>query len=82
MRTLSRYVRYITRVREDTRFCRTQLYGLSRDILWRLGADLHATGHLDDPLDIRDLTVAEVLGAYDGTLPCADAARPRRRPAP
>ncbi|GAB3853904.1 PEP/pyruvate-binding domain-containing protein [Dactylosporangium cerinum] len=82
LRTLSRYVRFIARVREDTRFCRTQLYGLSRDILWRLGADLHATGHLDDPLDIRDLTVAEVLGAYDGTLPCAalrDLAAARRR---
>ncbi|MGI5185659.1 PEP/pyruvate-binding domain-containing protein [Dactylosporangium sp. CA-152071] len=82
LRTLARYVRYTARVREDTRFCRTQLYGLSRDILWRLGADLHATGHLDDPLDIRDLTVAEVLGAYDGTLPCAalrDLAAARRR---
>ncbi|UWP80430.1 PEP-utilizing enzyme [Dactylosporangium fulvum] len=82
LRTLSRYVRFTARVREDTRFCRTQLYGLSRDILWRLGGDLHATGHLDDPLDIRDLTVAEVLGAYDGTLPCAalrDLAAARRR---
>jgi pyruvate,water dikinase len=72
LRTLARAVRFTAKVREDTRFCRTQLYGLSREILWRLGADLHATGHLDDPLDIRDLTVAEVLGAYDGTLPCAD----------
>ncbi|MEV4514717.1 PEP/pyruvate-binding domain-containing protein [Dactylosporangium sp. NPDC049525] len=82
VRGLARYVRYIARVREDTRFCRTQLYGLSREILWRLGSDLHTTGHLDDPLDIRDLTVAEVLGAYDGTLPCAalrDLAAARRR---
>ena len=69
---LGRAVRWTARVREDTRFCRTQLYGVSRELLWRLGAELAAAHQLDDPLDIQDLTVAEVLGAFDGTLPAAD----------
>lgn len=62
-------VRRLVRIREDTRFCRTQLFGLSRTILWRLGADLAEAGALDDPMDVLDLTVEEVLGAFDGTLP-------------
>ena len=59
--------RDLVRVREDTRFCRTQLYGMSRDVMWRLGAELARTGVLDDPLDVADLTVEEVIGAFDGT---------------
>ncbi|TDC12441.1 phosphoenolpyruvate synthase [Actinomadura bangladeshensis] len=62
-------MRRLVRIREDTRFCRTQLFGLSRVILWRLGADLAEAGALDDPVDVLDLTVEEVLGAFDGTLP-------------
>ncbi|MFE6749821.1 PEP/pyruvate-binding domain-containing protein [Kitasatospora purpeofusca] len=59
--------RDLARIREDTRFCRTQLFGLSRDVMWRLGAELARTGVLDDPLDVADLTVEEVIGAFDGT---------------
>ncbi|WP_301177548.1 PEP-utilizing enzyme, partial [Actinomadura geliboluensis] len=62
-------LRSLVRTREDTRFCRTQLFGLSRTILWRLGADLAEAGTLDDPMDVLDLTASEVLGAFDGTLP-------------
>ncbi|MEU5993385.1 PEP/pyruvate-binding domain-containing protein, partial [Spirillospora sp. NPDC047418] len=62
-------MRRLVRTREDTRFCRTQLFGLSRAVLWRLGADLAEAGALDDPRDVLDLTVEEVLGAFDGTLP-------------
>ncbi|WP_396445815.1 PEP/pyruvate-binding domain-containing protein [Actinomadura sp.] len=61
--------RWLVRTREDTRFCRTQLFGLSRTVLWRLGEDLAAAGALDDPMDVLDLTVEEVIGAFDGTLP-------------
>ncbi|MFG1855845.1 PEP/pyruvate-binding domain-containing protein [Actinomadura geliboluensis] len=64
-------LRSLVRTREDTRFCRTQLFGLSRTILWRLGADLAEAGALDDPMDVLDLTASEVLGAFDGTLPGA-----------
>ncbi|MFF1873757.1 PEP/pyruvate-binding domain-containing protein [Kitasatospora herbaricolor] len=59
--------RDLARIREDTRFCRTQLFGLSRDVMWKLGAELARAGVLDDRLDVADLTVEEVIGAFDGT---------------
>ncbi|WP_329108932.1 PEP-utilizing enzyme [Micromonospora sp. NBC_01699] len=65
-------LRVLMRFREDTRFCRTQLFGDTRALLLRLGAELAATGRLDRPRDVLDLTVEEVLGAFDGTLPGAD----------
>jgi rifampicin phosphotransferase len=55
-------LRYQIRVREDTRFCRSQLYGLSRDIIWRLGARLAADGRVEAAQDVIHLTVEEVLG--------------------
>ncbi|KXK58185.1 hypothetical protein AWW66_31215, partial [Micromonospora rosaria] len=68
IRTLAAGLRWFVRTREDTRYCRSQLYGLTRHVMWRLGALLVEAGRLDDPLDVVDLTVEEVLGAYDGTL--------------
>ncbi|WP_433468774.1 PEP/pyruvate-binding domain-containing protein [Spirillospora sp. CA-128828] len=65
-------MRWLVRAREDTRFARTQLFGLSRAVLWRLGTDLAEAGALDDPMDVLDLTAEEVVGAFDGTLPGAD----------
>lgn len=61
--------RYCMKVREDTRFCRTELYGLSRRVLYRLGDALADAGHIDSAGDVIDLTVEEVLGAFEGTLP-------------
>uniref|UniRef100_UPI0010416B7D PEP/pyruvate-binding domain-containing protein n=1 Tax=Actinomadura roseirufa TaxID=2094049 RepID=UPI0010416B7D len=84
-------MRWFVRVREDTRFCRTQLFGVSREVLWRLGARLAEEGLLDAPGDVVDLTVEEVFGAFEGTLPGADlrglasvrsAERARNRAAP
>jgi pyruvate,water dikinase len=69
---LAARVRAHTKAREDTRFCRTELFGLSRRVLLRLGVLLAGAGHLDDPRDVLDLTVQEVLGAFDGTLPGSD----------
>ncbi|MEO3814492.1 PEP/pyruvate-binding domain-containing protein [Sphaerisporangium sp. B11E5] len=66
---LAAVLRGFVTAREDMRFCRSQLYGVSRRVLFRLGAELTAAGHLDDPADVVDLTVAEVLGAFEGTLP-------------
>ncbi|NUR59618.1 MAG: phosphoenolpyruvate synthase, partial [Catenulispora sp.] len=60
------------KAREDTRFCRTELFGLSRRVLLRLGVLLAGAGRLDDPRDVLDLTVEEVFGAFDGTLPGSD----------
>jgi pyruvate,water dikinase len=48
------------------------LYGISRDVLWRLGDRLIAAGMLDEAGDVVHLRVEEVLGAFDGTLPDAD----------
>ncbi|MFI1359881.1 PEP/pyruvate-binding domain-containing protein [Streptomyces sp. NPDC020898] len=65
-------MRMLTRVREDTRFCRSQLIGDVRVLLMRLGEELAAAGRLDRPRDVLDLTADEVLGAFDGTLAGAD----------
>ncbi|MBV2156631.1 PEP/pyruvate-binding domain-containing protein [Kitasatospora sp. SUK 42] len=65
-------MRSLMRIREDTRFCRSQLFGDTRTLLMNLGTGLAETGRLDKPTDIHDLTVDEVLGAFDGTLPGAD----------
>ncbi|WP_243717687.1 PEP-utilizing enzyme [Actinomadura sp. KC345] len=84
-------IRWFVRAREDARFARTQLFGLSREVMWLLGGHLAEAGMLDDPMDVHDLTVEEVTGAFDGTLPGADlrglaavrrAERERHRAAP
>ncbi|QKG26812.1 PEP/pyruvate-binding domain-containing protein [Actinomadura verrucosospora] len=72
LRVLLGMMRWSVRAREDARFCRTQLFGLSREVMWRLGGELAAAGLLDAPLDVADLTVEEVIGAFDGTLPGCD----------
>ncbi|MEU7907072.1 PEP/pyruvate-binding domain-containing protein [Actinoplanes sp. NPDC049118] len=78
---LAASLRFFVRAREDTRFCRSQLYGISRDVLWRLADRLVAAGMLDEAGDVAHLRVEEVLGAFDGTLPdtgLRDVARRRR----
>ena len=62
----------LLRVREDTRFCRSQLFGDFRMLLLRQGSHLVDAGLLDQPRDVLDLTADEVLGAFDGTVPGAD----------
>jgi len=84
IRVLASAMRWFVRHREDTRYCRSQLFGLSRQVLWRLGEHLVTAGVLDERDDVVDLTVEEVLGAYDGTLVDTDlralsAARRRER---
>ena len=59
--------RFLAKAREDTRFCRTQLYGFSREAMGRLGSDLAAAGWLDSPDDYVHLEAEELLGAFDGT---------------
>ncbi|MFI5783090.1 PEP/pyruvate-binding domain-containing protein [Nocardia sp. NPDC051570] len=61
-------VRWCVKAREDSRFCRTQLFGISREVMWQLGTELAEAGQLRDPHDVVDLTVEEVIGAFDGTL--------------
>jgi pyruvate,water dikinase len=66
--SLAGALRWFVKAREDTRFCRTELYGRSRRILFALGARLAETGLLARADDVLDLTVPEVLGAFEGTL--------------
>lgn len=68
LRSFARRAREYVAMREDMRFCRTQLYGLSRQVMWTLGAELAKIGRLDHPHQVHDLTVSEVMGAFDGTL--------------
>ena len=67
--------RFLFRAREDTRFCRTQLYGFSREVMRRLGSDLAAAGYLDSPDDYVHLEADELLGAFDGTSTNVDLRR-------
>jgi pyruvate,water dikinase len=67
--------RFLFRAREDTRFCRTQLYGFSREAMSRLGSDLAAAGYLDSADDYVHLEVEELLGAFDGTSTHVDLRR-------
>lgn len=64
--------RFLAKAREDTRFCRTQLYGFSREVMRRLGSDLAAAGCLDSPEDYVHLEAEELLGAFDGTSTHSD----------
>jgi pyruvate,water dikinase len=65
-------MRECTRMREDTRFCRSQIVGVTRDRFLALGANLARSGALERPRDVLDLTVQEVLGVYQGTVAAAD----------
>lgn len=65
-------LRTLLRWREDTRFCRSQLIGDLRALLFRQGAHLVWAGMLDQPGDVLDLTLDEILGAFEGTVPGAD----------
>lgn len=81
LRAALRVGRYLVKAREDTRFCRTQLYGFSREVMRRLGSELAAAGYLDSPEDYVHLEAEELLGAFDGTSTHADLrvlARSRR----
>ena len=64
--------RFLAKAREDTRFCRTQLYGFSREAMGRLGSDLAAAGWLDSPDDYVHLEAEELLGAFEGTSTLGD----------
>jgi rifampicin phosphotransferase len=69
---LAAALRWLVAAREDTRYCRSQLFGLTRRIMWRLGELLAEANRIDHWSGVFDLTVEEVLGAYDGTLVDSD----------
>ncbi len=64
--------RAAVRDRENLRFCRTRIFGLTRDLFRGLGWQLYRTGQLAAPDDVFYLDVAEVFGFVEGTATCTD----------
>ncbi len=67
-----KHARKAVKNRENTRFARTRIYGIARSIFQAIGEDLAAAQALAHPRDIFWLTIEEVFGVYDGTLPTYD----------
>jgi pyruvate,water dikinase len=82
MRLILGRLRRCVRYRENSRYCRSELFGLAKAIFHSLGRDLVAAGALRDPGDVVHLTQDELCGFFDGTAPSddlqsiADARRP------
>lgn len=67
-----KHARKAVKNRENTRFARTRAYGLARAIFQTVGENLATQGILENPRDIFWLTLEEVFGVYQGTLPSYD----------
>lgn len=67
-----KHARKAVKNRENTRFARTRIYGIARTIFQTIGEDLASLGCLEQPRDIFWLTIEEVFGIYNGTLPSYD----------
>ncbi|RDG35595.1 PEP/pyruvate-binding domain-containing protein [Streptomyces corynorhini] len=67
LRTLLDQQRRYTAFREDSRYCRSELFGFAKDVFRRLGEDLASRGVIDRAQDVVHLTHDEVLGYFDGT---------------
>ncbi|MFX4293274.1 PEP/pyruvate-binding domain-containing protein [Streptomyces bohaiensis] len=82
VRALLERVRRLIRHREDSRYRRSELFGVSRAVHLALGAWLVERKALDAPGDVFHLTHEEVLGSVDGTGVATDlraVAEARRR---
>ncbi|MCX7978155.1 MAG: phosphoenolpyruvate synthase, partial [Bdellovibrionaceae bacterium] len=64
-----KHARKAVKNRENTRFARTRIYGIARNIFRSIGEDLASLGALHSPRDIFWLTIEEVFGIYNGALP-------------
>ncbi|MGZ3794650.1 MAG: phosphoenolpyruvate synthase, partial [Bdellovibrio sp.] len=64
-----KHARKAVKNRENTRFARTRIYGIARTIFQTIGEDLASLGAIENPRDIFWLTIEEVFGIYNGTLP-------------
>ncbi|AHZ83541.1 Prodigiosin synthesizing transferase PigC [Bdellovibrio bacteriovorus] len=67
-----KHARKAVKNRENTRFARTRIYGIARTIFQTIGEDLASLGALENSRDIFWLTIEEVFGIYNGTLPSFD----------
>lgn len=64
------HARKAVRNRENTRFCRTRVYGVVRSMFYGIGNDYCLRGIIDRPEDIFYLELTELYGSLDGTLTC------------
>ncbi|OFZ82353.1 MAG: hypothetical protein A2603_03745 [Bdellovibrionales bacterium RIFOXYD1_FULL_55_31] len=64
-----KHARKAVRNRENTRFCRTRIYGLVRAMFFGVGRDFTARSILDSPEDVFFIELSELSGALEGTLP-------------
>ena len=64
-----KHARKAVKNRENTRFARTRIYGIARSIFQNIGDDLANIGALKNGRDVFWLTIEEIFGIYNGTLP-------------
>jgi pyruvate,water dikinase len=67
-----KHARKAVKNRENTRFARTRIYGIARSIFQSIGDDLANIGALKNGRDVFWLTIEEIFGIYNGTLPSYD----------
>lgn len=58
--------------RENTRFCRTRVYGIVRSMFYGMGRDFTSRKIIDAKEDVFYLTLDELKGSFDGTLTTQD----------
>lgn len=61
------HARQAVRNRENTRFCRTRIYGIVRRMFWAMGEDFASRGILQRDEDVFYLTLDELKGSLEGT---------------
>jgi pyruvate,water dikinase len=67
LRRLLAALRRLIRNRENSRYCRSELFGFSKNVFRALGAHLAARGVLRAADDANHLTHDELFGWFDGT---------------
>jgi phosphohistidine swiveling domain-containing protein len=63
-----KHARRAVRNRENTRFCRTRIYGLVRRMFFAIGRDFADRGIIDRAEDLFYLTLQELTGSLEGVL--------------
>ncbi len=64
-----KHARKAVRNRENTRFCRTRVYGIVRSIFYSMGKDLTNRGVLEHEDHVFYLSIEELKGCIEGTNP-------------
>ena len=67
-----KHARKAVKNRENTRFCRTRVYGVVRAMFHAIGDEFNRDGVLDEGSHLFYLTINELEGIFSGTLPSAN----------